>query len=750
MSQNTILAIREQNNEQHRQSRAVAHAERAHQRYQRHLRRARQVDLDNFVEDLVQIRHSCGEFQKRCSHCGAYMWIGERISNSSISHPQFGEACCLSGSIRIPLIPEPPQLLRQLLTEQTPRGRNFRLHICKYNSAMAMATMGASEQVIPGAGIQSYRVHGTVSRLIGPFHPNEGNAPRAYQSYFYDPELSTQHQMHAMPRNAACDVSAYLIRQLNEMLRQSNPYLQSFLAVHEMVDQGLINPQEVQMAIHADKHPSEAHRGLYNGPNPNSELAIIMPGLGEEPTSRMVVLQHRNPNQENLGLRVLNETHRSYDPLQYVLLAPHGTDGWHLEIPSVRPGRYRQAVSALEFYRFRIQKRDEFNPLLYGGRLFQQYLTDMWAKIESSRIDWHSRNQDKLRTDLYRGLVDAIASGDGDKAGRRVILPSSFTGGPRHMMGLYQDAMAIVRKFGKPHLFVTFTCNPMWPEIKKALEQGQMAVDRGDIVSRLFSLKKDALMDDIRTGAFGPLAAHCYTIEFQKRGLPHAHMLFILADEEDARVEIIDKLISAEIPDRNTQKELYGTVTRCMIHGPCKPDDTCMRDGKCTKGFPKEFYAETVIGEDCYPHYRRRMPGIDGGRTATLRDRSYGAEPGATVEVSNQWVVPYNPHLSLRYDAHINVEYCSSIKAVKYLYKYVFKGHDMATITLGHDRQERVQFDINGAIQGDDRLAETNEPNEYLNSRYIGSIEAAWRLLGLKMHDRYPAVVRLAVHVPGG
>ena len=162
-------------------------------------------------------------------------------------------------------------------------------------------------------------------------------------------------------------------------------------------------------------------------------------------------------------------------------------------------------------------------------------------------------------------------------------------------------------------------------------------------------------MDDIRTGAFGPLAAHCYRIELQKRGLPHAHMLFILADEEDARVEIIDKLIAAEIPDRNTQKELYGTVTRCMMHGPCKPDDTCMRDGKCTKGFPKDFSPETVIGDYCYPHYRRRKPGIDGGRTATLRDRSDGAQPGATVEVSNRWVVPYNPYLSIRYDEHINV-----------------------------------------------------------------------------------------------
>ena len=202
------LNARQRAKQRLRREEAVAHAGRTHQRYQRHLRCARQADLDNFVENFVQIRHSCGEFQKRCSHCGAFMWIGERISNSSISRPQFGEACCLSGSIRIPLIPEPPQLLHQLLTEQTPRGLNFRLHIRKYNSAMAMATMGATEQVIPVSGLQSYRVHGTVSRLIGPFHPNEGNAPRAYQSYFYDPELSTQHQMHAMPTYAACDVSA--------------------------------------------------------------------------------------------------------------------------------------------------------------------------------------------------------------------------------------------------------------------------------------------------------------------------------------------------------------------------------------------------------------------------------------------------------------------------------------------------------------------------------------------------------------
>ena len=57
----------------------------------------------------------------------------------------------------------------------------------------------------------------------------------------------------------------------------------------------------------------------------------------------------------------------------------------------------------------------------------------------------------------------------GNAVGRRVVLPSSFTGGPRYMCQLYQDAMAIVRKKGKPDLFITFTCNPKWPEIAEGL-----------------------------------------------------------------------------------------------------------------------------------------------------------------------------------------------------------------------------------------------------------------------------------------
>jgi predicted O-linked N-acetylglucosamine transferase (SPINDLY family) len=92
-------------------------------------------------------------------------------------------------------------------------------------------------------------------------------------------------------------------------------------------------------------------------------------------------------------------------------------------------------------------------------------------------------------------------------------------------------------------------------------------------------------------------------------------------------------------------------------------------------------------------------------------------------------VVPYNPYLSKKFNAHINVEVCSSVTAVKYLYKYVYKGHDKATIELNAE-------------------TENDEIKKYLDSRYVSSSEAYRRINGFKMHDEYPKVTKLQVHLP--
>ena len=97
------------------------------------------------------------------------------------------------------------------------------------------------------------------------------------------------------------------------------------------------------------------------------------------------------------------------------------------------------------------------------------------------------------------------------------------------MWQLYQNAMAIVRYCSKPDLFITMTCNALWPEVKTELLAGQTGQNRLDLVSRVFKLKFNALLNELtKDKAFGNVVAFIYVIEFQKRGLPYAHILLIL------------------------------------------------------------------------------------------------------------------------------------------------------------------------------------------------------------------------------
>ena len=102
---------------------------------------------------------------------------------------------------------------------------------------------------------------------------------------------------------------------------------------------------------------------------------------------------------------------------------------------------------------------NSFNPILRGRHLFHQLIVDMYVKVESERLRYGRFNQARLRADDYTHLRDAMRNdADPTEIGRRVIFPSSFTGGPRYMKEKTQDAMTYVREKGRPQLFIPFTC----------------------------------------------------------------------------------------------------------------------------------------------------------------------------------------------------------------------------------------------------------------------------------------------------
>ena len=108
---------------------------------------------------------------------------------------------------------------------------------------------------------------------------------------------------------------------------------------------------------------------------------------------------------------------------------------------------------------------------------------------------------------MYHSIVDAFAVNDAvtcssSHRGRRIVLPASFISGPRHTYKLYQAAMAAVRTFGKPDLYITPTCNPNWPDIKNNLSTNETTNDRPDLSVRVFHGRLKRLLFELSTWHF--------------------------------------------------------------------------------------------------------------------------------------------------------------------------------------------------------------------------------------------------------
>ncbi|XP_057297109.1 uncharacterized protein LOC130626007 [Hydractinia symbiolongicarpus] len=370
------------------------------------------------------------------------------------------------------------------------QAKQFRKYIRVYNNAFSFASLSANIRPPPGRGPPCFRIY--------------------VVNYFTEAAAALNMRIEN-PTHAHCNRETTQIIQ--DVLNWDSPYAAAYS-----------NMAEVER--------EETARAAAENRQPSVEVAAIFVGNdGAPPAARDIVVYPRNQ-----PLRQIPYTSCNIDPMVYPILFPRGEPGWDPNMAHVRKHatRVRNRLTQLEYYIYRIAIRREFSALHLAGKLFQQFLVDAYVKVEGQRLAFIRLNQNQLRAESYQGLLDYIQNAADQRnlqAGNVVVLPSTFSGSPRNMHQLYLDAMALVSQKGKPDLFLTFTCNPKWPEIVTNLLPGQSASDRPDLVARVFKSKILALKKDLKDSVLGVLCAHVDVIEFQKRGLPHVHMLLHLHNE---------------------------------------------------------------------------------------------------------------------------------------------------------------------------------------------------------------------------
>ncbi|KAJ9183289.1 hypothetical protein P3X46_007166, partial [Hevea brasiliensis] len=431
-----------------------------------------------------------------------------------------------------------------------------------------------------------FKISGQVHYLMGSLITFKGDIPKFAQLYVYDTKHKVQNRMITLQgKKSDFELDPNIIKILIQMFDEISQLVKLFRAVKDRFQTNEKIPLKWKLLARRKEDSSQ-----YEKPTSNDIGGLIVGDIGEDQTSRDIVVEFQSED----GFRIDISWNQSY----------------YGEKP------HRKRISMRSFYCFQLQEGlIGGNTIFKGGKLFQQYLTRFHKKKKN------------LRSEIYKGIQDAIVRCDNgaNTLGQKIILPSTYMGSPRYMFQNYQDAMTICRNYGNPVLFVTFTWNPKWIEITKALRtiQGQKVQDRPDLIVKVFAMKLNYMLIFIKTGAvFGP--------------------------------------IIAEIPDKNFDPLGYEVVAEYMMHGPCGPvkmDLACMKNAICLKKFPKQFKNEIVIEDNGFISYKRRD------------NNNYVVRDGIKT-------------LCVKYQAHINVEICSQSMLIKYLFKYLTKGLDRIRMVI--------------------------------------------------------------------
>ncbi|KAE8184431.1 hypothetical protein CF328_g7858, partial [Tilletia controversa] len=466
-----------------------------------------------------------------------------------------------------------------------------------------------------------------------------------------------------------------------------------------------VNPLTEQFQLLTDIHPEVESATLeLREQGPANEVAGILhfgAPARRDPRSVYVHLRERD------GAVRLTPDNPFYDALAYPLLFPHGT--------RTNLGRGKTIRKLARFYLLTEPRFQNF------WRVSNLYALDVVCRMEEARLqfitDSIAAHHQHNRVAAEAHEVAELDPNEDDNPERtpNASLPSSFVRSRAYRAEHVADALALATRFRKPQGMVTVTTNPEWAELKSMLRSnaGQSATAVAALTVRVFNQRLQKFIARFKR-LFGKLLYIIQIIEFQKRGLPHSHIVFALP------VAAIDKIVSGEVPPE-TSPRLRELVLKYMVHpdthifnrdGTPNERSRCQKDGKCTFGFPQPLSDLTYVDPNTHRViYRRRQE-------------------------QDRMIAQYCPDLLLLWEGHCHIDLAMSAHTFVYMFKYISKGPDYAHYRIRPDGENEPSVEQAAQAAADD----------YIQARYLSATEATWRIFGLHLTSGTPTVIRLGVH----
>nr|GEV62604.1 DNA helicase [Tanacetum cinerariifolium] len=343
------------------------------------------------------------------------------------------------------------------------------------------------DSVNKGKGPYMFKVSGQIYHWISSLCPDEGHQSCFLQLYIYDTQNEVDNRMRHFGGSHEGSLDPEIVDHLIHILDEHNELVKLFRTARDKCRDTNVLELKIMLynmgSVYGYELPAQTLGGIEfeSGPRSRTDYDVIIEFKGGPPQR-------------------ISKLHQSYASLQFSPLFIFGQPGFYPKLKLKRhDGSERGKKSFNERVLNQLHPRvNDYGLIFKGGRLFQQYFVVVYYTIEQNRIDFIRTHQNNLRRE--------------------------YLSGPRYMYSHYLDALALCRSLGNPQFFITFPRNVNWHEIKRYMKQYPelTPADRPDVVCRVFEHKvKDFVrfLREVRT--FGYVTGVLYTIEFQKRGLPH-------------------------------------------------------------------------------------------------------------------------------------------------------------------------------------------------------------------------------------